>query len=111
MQFSDFQKQAKETVIFPEYGKLGGILYSTLEINDEAGEVAGKIKKIIRDEGGEITEEGAEKIVSEMGDVLFALATLTDQLGYNLDDVAKGNLKKLRDRAERGKLKGDGDNR
>jgi NTP pyrophosphatase (non-canonical NTP hydrolase) len=77
----------------------------------EAGEVQGKIKKIIRDAGGIITEEHIEEIKKEMGDCLWYLASMCDNLGIKLEDVADGNITKLKSRRDRGTLHGSGDNR
>jgi NTP pyrophosphatase (non-canonical NTP hydrolase) len=87
------------------------IVYPTLGLVNEAGEVAGKVKKIFRDRGGEITDADREAITLELGDVLWYLAELCTQLGIGLDDVAAANLDKLAGRAERGTLGGDGDDR
>ena len=77
----------------------------------EAGEVQGKIKKIIRDNGGFITSENVEEIKKELGDVLWYVSSMCDNLGIKLEDVAEGNIKKLQDRRDRGTLHGSGDNR
>ena len=77
----------------------------------EAGGVQGKIKKIIRDNGGIITQEATEEIKKELGDVLWYIASMCDNLGITLKDVATGNIEKLRDRNKRGVLEGSGDNR
>jgi NTP pyrophosphatase (non-canonical NTP hydrolase) len=77
----------------------------------EAGEVQGKIKKIIRDDGGVITEEHKEAIKSEIGDTLWYLTSMCDNLGFTLEDAANYNLEKLRDRHARKMVHGSGDNR
>ncbi len=82
-----------------------------LGLANEVGEVAGKIKKIFRDRGGEITDADRRALMLELGDVLWYLAELCTRLGIALDDVAAANLEKLRGRAERGTLRGDGDER
>jgi NTP pyrophosphatase (non-canonical NTP hydrolase) len=78
---------------------------------NEAGEVAGKIKKVFRDKGGEISAETREAIKAELGDVLWYIAQVCTELEISLDDVAEANLAKLLDRQVRGKIRGDGDNR
>lgn len=110
-QWNDYQEDTKSFVQFPSYGELQGIMYSALEVNDEAGEVAGKVKKIYRDHGGEISEEKANEILDELGDVLFGVSTLADQLGFKLEDVAVRNKVKLKDRKERNQISGEGDDR
>lgn len=105
-----------------EYGGLAvgfafypdAVVYPTLGLVGEAGEVAEKIKKIIRDTDIDInnipTDKKAE-IAKELGDVLWYVANLASDLGYTLDEIAEINLRKLSDRANRNVLKGSGDNR
>lgn len=112
MAFSDFdeyQKGAKKTALYPVIGKK--FIYPALGLADEAGEVVGKIKKVMRDEGGKVTLEKKEEIKKELGDVLWYLAQLSTELGIKLSEVAKGNLEKLASRKIRGKIHGSGDNR
>jgi NTP pyrophosphatase (non-canonical NTP hydrolase) len=87
------------------------VVYPTLGLTNEAGEVAGKIKKIFRDKGGVITDADREALALELGDVLWYLAEICTQLGINLEDVAAANVEKLRGRVARGTLAGDGDTR
>jgi NTP pyrophosphatase (non-canonical NTP hydrolase) len=87
------------------------IVYPTLGLLSEAGEVAGKIKKIFRDRGGEISEADREALMYELGDVLWYLAQLCTELELSLEEVAEANLRKLASRMERGTLGGDGDER
>jgi NTP pyrophosphatase (non-canonical NTP hydrolase) len=77
----------------------------------EAGEVQGKIKKIIRDNGGKITREHVIEIKKELGDILWYVASMCDNLEISLEDVATGNIEKLKGRRDRGTLHGSGDNR
>lgn len=85
------------------------IVYPTLGLVNEAGEVAGKIKKIFRDKGGRIGEEERQALKSELGDVLWYLAQICTELDLTLEEVAAYNLEKLFDRLERGVIRGDGD--
>lgn len=87
------------------------IVYPTLGLTNEAGEVAGKVKKIFRDRGGVITDDDRAALTLELGDVLWYLAELCTQLGISLDDVASANLDKLQGRTARGTMAGDGDTR
>lgn len=103
MEFSHYQRQTEETAIYPENRDLE---YLALGLNGEAGEVAEKVKKHIRD-GKELDEDFAK----ELGDVLWYLARLVDELDADLDEVAEQNLDKLLDRKDRDKLQGSGDNR
>jgi NTP pyrophosphatase (non-canonical NTP hydrolase) len=87
------------------------IVYPTLGLVNEAGEVAGKVKKIFRDRQGVITDADREALTLELGDVLWYLSELCTRLGIRLEDVAARNIAKLADRASRGVLLGDGDMR
>ncbi|MFN7472497.1 MAG: nucleoside triphosphate pyrophosphohydrolase family protein [Roseiflexaceae bacterium] len=87
------------------------IVYPTLGLTNEAGEVAGKIKKIFRDRAGVISDADREALKYELGDVLWYLAQICTELDLTLEDVASANLTKLYDRLERDKISGDGDNR
>lgn len=87
------------------------IVYPTLGLANEAGEVAGKIKKIFRDRGGVITDADRDALVLELGDVLWYMAQICTELGVTLDDVAAANLAKLSARAQRGTIRGEGDHR
>ncbi|MCS6827763.1 MAG: nucleoside triphosphate pyrophosphohydrolase family protein [Caldilinea sp.] len=87
------------------------IVYPTLGLVNEAGEVAGKVKKLFRDKGGVISPEDREALKQELGDVLWYLTQIATELGIDLEEVASANLTKLYDRLERGKIRGDGDAR
>jgi len=109
MNFEEYQKKSRVTAKYPNASE--NYIYPTLGLAGEAGEVAEKIKKVIRDKGGKIDDETREAIKKELGDVLWYMAQLATELKIPLEDVATGNLAKLYDRMERGKLSGDGDNR
>ena len=108
MNFSEYQEKAVATAIYPEIHK---IMYPTLGLTNEAGEVAGKVKKVYRDEDGIFSPTALATISAEIGDVLWYMAALCRDLGINLQDVAAHNLTKLAARSERGTLKGSGDDR
>ncbi|MFT5281170.1 MAG: NTP pyrophosphatase (non-canonical NTP hydrolase) [Flavobacteriaceae bacterium] len=110
MNFNEYQKEAEKTAIYPEKHK---IIYPALGIGDEAGEVLGKVKKWLRGDDGDgaMSDERKEDLKKEIGDVLWYIAILSRDLDIPLEDIAKGNIEKLRSRAERGVLKGDGDTR
>ena len=120
--FNDYQKEAVKLKIslnrfkemFNETNediiKLLAVTYDGLGLG-EAGEIQGKIKKIIRDDGGIISEEAKKEIMKEAGDTLWYLASLCENLGTTLEEVANGNIEKLNSRRERGTLYGSGDNR
>jgi NTP pyrophosphatase (non-canonical NTP hydrolase) len=109
MNFKDYQTKSRKTAKYPVIGH--AVIYPTLGLVNEAGEVAGKVKKIFRDKGGLIGEAEREALKSELGDVLWYIAQVCTELGLSLDEVAEHNIHKLYDRLERGKIKGDGDNR
>jgi NTP pyrophosphatase (non-canonical NTP hydrolase) len=94
-----------------DYWGLDSLVYFTLGLTGEAGEVADKIKKIYRDKQGVLSPEDREAIISEMGDVLWYIAMLADELDVDLSVVAHNNITKLRDRQVRGTLRGSGDDR
>ena len=108
MDINTYQQQAATTAVYPESAKY---VYPTLGLCGEAGEVAEKIKKVIRDNGGVFTEEKKKEIIKEVGDVLWYIAALLSDLGVTMDEAAVGNLEKLFSRKERGVLNGNGDNR
>lgn len=108
MKINDYQNGALETAIYPESKK---IIYPTLGLVGEAGEVAEKVKKVFRDSNCDFTEEKRKEIAKEIGDVLWYCATLANDLGYTLEEVAKMNYEKLKSRQARGVLGGNGDNR
>lgn len=104
--FKKYQQEARKT---RNVSSEHNMTYSTLGLAGEAGELANKVKKILR--GDENREELIEGIKGEMGDVLWYLAALSDDLGVELSDIADQNLEKLRSRYARGKILGGGDNR
>jgi NTP pyrophosphatase (non-canonical NTP hydrolase) len=109
MNFTDYQTNSRKTAKYPSIGH--GVIYPTLGLTNEAGEVAGKIKKIFRDKDGLIGEADREALKGELGDVLWYLAQVCTELDISLEDVAAHNLEKLYSRLERGKIGGEGDNR
>ena len=109
MNFTDYQKKSRATAKYPVIGH--GVIYPTLGLANEAGEVAGKIKKIFRDKDGVIGETEREALKSELGDVLWYISQVCTELDISLDEVAESNIAKLLDRQARGVIKGDGDNR
>ena len=106
MNFNEYQKIARSTAVYPEEYK---VVYPALGLCGEAGEVADKIKKTIR--GDSTLAQATGDIAMELGDVLWYVATLADDLGVELEDIAKWNVDKLQRRMKSNKIKGDGDNR
>ena len=109
MDFKTYQKKARLTAQYPNLGS--NYIYPTLGLVGEAGEVAEKVKKVIRDKKGIYDEESKEGIKKELGDVLWYLSNLCNEFDFNLDDVAMQNLEKLKLRAAKGKISGSGDDR
>lgn len=109
--FDEYAELTGETAIYPGQGELIGLLYAGLGFANEAGEVAGKLKKLLRDDNGVVTEENAAGILKEIGDTMWYGARLSKELNKSLGEVAQENLDKLSDRKERGVLKGSGDTR
>jgi NTP pyrophosphatase (non-canonical NTP hydrolase) len=109
MNLSDYQTRSRVTAKYPPIGH--AVIYPALGLTNEAGEVAGKIKKIFRDKGGEFGDADRAALAAELGDVLWYLAQVATELDLSLDDIAQHNLDKLMSRLERGKIGGDGDTR
>ena len=106
--FNSYQRSATKTAVYPPEHK---ILYPALGLAGEAGEVANKVKKVMRDGVENQPDNWKEQIASEIGDVLWYCAALATDLNMQLGMIAALNEKKLRDRFDRGKLNGSGDNR
>ncbi|HVN14552.1 MAG TPA: nucleoside triphosphate pyrophosphohydrolase family protein [Anaerolineales bacterium] len=109
MNLNEYQTKSRATAKYPAIGH--PVIYPTLGLTNEAGEVSGKIKKVFRDKDGQISPETREALKAELGDVLWYLAQICTELDLTLDEVAEYNLAKLLDRQARGKIRGDGDNR
>ena len=110
MNLNDYQAQALTTAASTG-DEFKDLLHWVLGINGEAGEVAEKLKKIIRDKDSVISEEDRQELSKEVGDVLWYLAVFANQLGVPLEDIAQANLEKLQSRKQRGVIGGSGDNR
>ena len=109
MKLDEYQEKASKTAIYPKNYEL---VYPALGLAGEAGEVANKVKKFIRDGADQETFELKKvEIAKELGDVLWYIAALSNDLGVKLSALAAGNLDKLEDRMKRNAISGDGDNR
>jgi NTP pyrophosphatase (non-canonical NTP hydrolase) len=108
MDLNDYQQAARRTAIYAAQHR---VLYPALGLASEAGEVAGKIKKVLRDEGSDFGRAPIEAIKDELGDVRWYVAVLASDLGLSLEEVAAANLTKLVSRKERGRISGGGDRR
>ena len=114
LNFIDYQRETATTAIYPGAGdpdSFEGLSYATLGLVGEAGELANKVKKIARDNGGVISDEVRAALRDELSDTLWYAAQFATQVGAQLNDVAEYNLAKLADRAQRGVLAGSGDRR
>ena len=108
MDFDSYQQAARKTALYADAYR---ITYPALGLASEAGEVAGKVKKVLRDRGGDVGDDQRAAIGDELGDVLWYVAILAADLGLSLETIAAGNIEKLRSRLERGAIQGDGDQR
>ncbi len=108
MKVNEYQVAALTTAVYPEDKR---IIYPALGMCGEAGEVADKVKKVIRDNAQNFTADKKLEIAKEIGDVLWYCAVLSHDIGFTLEEVAQMNIDKLQSRKERGMLGGSGDNR
>jgi NTP pyrophosphatase (non-canonical NTP hydrolase) len=106
---SDYQARSRATAVYPGAG--ANLLYPTLGLCGEAGEVAEKVKKLVRDDAGVLTDERRTALSKELGDVLWYVAQLATEADLDLDDIAAANLEKLLSRRRRDVLQGSGDDR
>ena len=109
MDFKTYQRNSRLTAQYPNLGS--NYIYPTLGLVGEAGEVAEKIKKVIRDKKGVFDNESKNSLKKELGDVLWYLSNICTEFNFSLDDIAKQNLEKLKVRAAKGKISGSGDDR
>ena len=110
MELNKYQEDAM-SVRLPSTKGANRIFYPALKLTGEAGEVSEKVGKVLRDNNGEFTEDIKLELIKELGDVLWYIAAMAEDLGYDLLTVAETNLDKLFSRYERGTLQGEGDNR
>jgi len=106
MNANEYQKNTINTAIYPGSGTGDNreLVYLALGLASESGEVAGKIKKLIRDGLFEPMQ-----VAHELGDVLWYIARLGSSLGYDLETLMKWNYQKLNARKDKGTIKGFGD--
>lgn len=112
-EFDDYQQWTLSTAVYPDAGtgNPAALTYAALGLCGEAGEVADKLKKVLRDKGGILDVPTKSAVAAELGDVLWYVARLADEIGLDLSDVVQSNRQKLTSRQERGVLKGSGDDR
>ncbi len=107
MDFRTYQERSRQTAVYPGAGE--NPIYPTLGLCGESGEVADKVKKVLRDRGGVFSHEVRQALLLELGDVLWYVAQLATELELDLEAVASANLDKLASRAARNVISGDGD--
>lgn len=110
-----YQIQTRETAIYPGQGfvpnDITALNYLSLGLCSESGEIASKVKKIIRDKQSKVTDKDLEDLKKEVGDVVWYCARLLDEMGFALEECMRENIEKLLDRKDRGVLQGSGDSR
>ena len=109
MDFQAYQERSRATARYPDAGS--NPIYPTLGLCGEAGEVAEKVKKVLRDGGGDFSGAVRDDLLLELGDVLWYVAQLATELNLSLETIAQSNLAKLASRAARNVIAGDGDRR
>lgn len=109
MDFQHYQERCRATARYPDAG--ANPIYPTLGLCGEAGEVADKVKKVLRDRQGNFSPEVIADLQLELGDVLWYVAQLATELGLELEQIAQANLDKLASRAARNVIGGSGDRR
>lgn len=110
MTLNEYQTEALVTALWSG-DEMKDLAHWVLGVTGESGEIAEKVKKIIRDFDGQLSDDAKKELMKEVGDVLWYLAVLTEHLGFTFDEVGKQNIAKLRDRQARNKIQGNGDNR
>ena len=110
MTFKEYSETAEKTAQYP---KDQGLVYCAFGLSNEAGEVLGKLKKLIRDHDSfaAALEENRLAVADELGDVLWYLSQLAKEIGVPLEEIAYRNNLKLLDRLQRNAIKGSGDKR
>ena len=111
LNFEEYQRFAARTAEYPGRDGDHPAIYPFIGLPGEAGEVCEQIKKAVRDDDGMVTAERCEAIAKELGDVLWYVAAICDELGLEMEDVARWNVEKLADRQDRGVIQGEGDER
>jgi len=107
--FDDYQDITKKTAVYPNKGR--NLIYSVIGLAGETGEVAEKVKKLIRDGNSKLTKERRIEMAKEFGDVLWYVSQISFELNLKLSDIARMNVEKILSRAKRDKIGGSGDNR
>lgn len=108
MTIRDYQTIIEKTAVYP---REIGLMYCTMGLSGEAGEVSNKVKKIYRDKDGVLSKEDAWNIAKEASDCLWYITALANELGFTMEEIMQYNYDKLIKRRETGTLQGSGDDR
>lgn len=113
MKFDEYQEKSAKYDLAEVTSDLKevGFIEKVLGLVGEAGETADKIKKVLRDKGGVVSDDDRDLIIKELGDTLWYIASLARYLNVSFSEVAKGNIDKLESRYQRNRLHGEGDER
>jgi len=113
MHFSEYEHMAQKSALYPK-DEVDGVIYTAIGLSNESGEVLGKLKKIIRDFDGSFSEgvhQNKDVLIDELGDVLWYLCMLSNEIGTSLEEIAERNNKKLSSRLQNSTIQGTGDKR
>jgi NTP pyrophosphatase (non-canonical NTP hydrolase) len=110
MELTEYQRESTKTAIYPDRGLSSpmALAYTCLGLAGEAGELANKAKKILRDGDSDYLRS---QMKDELGDCLWYIAAIANELKTTLEICGSQNIAKLEDRKLRGVLHGSGDNR
>ncbi|HEY4487760.1 MAG TPA: nucleoside triphosphate pyrophosphohydrolase family protein [Candidatus Paceibacterota bacterium] len=111
MEFNEYQDLASQTADFTGRSDEYKLMYTCMGLAGETGETIEKVKKVMRNNNGVMTEEQRDAIKLEIGDVLWYLSQVARFSGIALDDAAQANVEKLADRRARGVIRSEGDKR
>lgn len=110
--FRAYEKATQHHLICSRISKkMAYLLFIQNSLAEEVGEISGVLKRILRDHGGKLTATAKEKLAGECGDVLWTLTRLVNASGFSLEEIARTNIKKIKDRVKRKKIRGSGDDR
>jgi NTP pyrophosphatase (non-canonical NTP hydrolase) len=107
MEFKEYQTFIEKYIV----NRKSGIEYPVLGLCGESGEVAEKVKKVIRDRDGVLDDEIKKEIAKELGDVVWYVTRIGMELGFSFEEIVSMNIEKMKSRFERDAIKGKGDNR
>ena len=111
MKVQEYEEKVQRTALYPRKNLWQILTYLSLGLAGEAGEISNKMKKILRDDRGRLTQERRQQIRDELGDVLWYITRLANELGFSLEEIMRANNNKLLKRLQKNTLKGEGDNR